>query len=57
MAALTYFAADGSYGDAHGLIILDTRGWGQTDWDKVEMSSDRERIIVALENSVENGDI
>ena len=55
--ALTYFAADGSYGDAHGLIILDTRGWGQTDWDKVEMSSDHDRIIVALENSVENGDI
>lgn len=55
--ALTYFAADGSYGDAHGLIILDTRGWGNDHWDKIDASSDRERIIVALENSVENGDL
>lgn len=55
--ALTYFAADGSYGDAHGLIILDTRGWGNDDWNKIDASPDGERIIVALENAVQNGDL
>ena len=55
--ALTYFANDGSYGDAAGLIILDTRAWNQEQWDEVEMAHDRERVAIALNVALENGDI
>ena len=55
--ALTYFAADGSYGDAAGLVILDTRVWNQEQWDAVETASDYERVAIALNVALEEGDI
>ena len=55
--ALTYFANDGSYGDAAGLVILDTRAWNQEQWDAVENASDYERVAIALNVALENGDI
>ena len=55
--ALTYFAQDGSYGDAAGLIIIDTRAWNQDEWDRVDTAHDRDRVRIALEVGMENGDI
>ena len=55
--ALTYFAQDGSYGDAAGLIIIDARDWNDDQWDRVDNALDLMRASVALEIAVENGDI
>jgi alpha-L-fucosidase len=55
--ALTYFAQDGSYGDASGLIVLDTRAWNAEQWDSVELASDYKRAGTALEVAARNGDI
>lgn len=55
--ALTYFAQDGSYGDAAGLIIIDTRAWNNNEWDRAEMAHDRDRASIALQIAVENGDL
>jgi hypothetical protein len=46
---VTYFAMDGNYGDSHGLVIIDTSAWRNSDWDAIEMASDYDRIVVALE--------
>ena len=45
--AKTYFAEDGSYGDAENLVLLDTSNWTDKDWHEIEWSSDWERPIVA----------
>lgn len=55
--ALTYFAADGSYGDAAGLIIIDARDWNDDQWDRIDTAHDRDRASIALEIAAENGDI
>ena len=55
--ALTYFAADGSYGDAAGLIILDTRAWNKEQWDEVEEASDYVRAAIASRIARVNGEI
>ena len=55
--ALTYFAQDGSYGDAAGLIIIDARDWNDDQWDRVDNALDLMRASVALEIAAENGDI
>lgn len=52
--ALTYFAADGSYGDADGLIILDTRAWGPNDWSLIDNVTDNDRASIAY--TIANGD-
>ena len=46
---LTYFAHDGTYGDAERMIVCDTTGWERSDWWKVESASDDERTAVVLE--------
>ncbi len=45
---MTYFAMDGNYGHAHGLVVIDTSVWVSSDWDAVENASDYDRISVAL---------
>lgn len=55
--ALTYFAADGSYGMVSGIIILDTSAWNEDDWDRVENAGDIERAAIASTIALENGDI
>ena len=52
-----YFANDGSYGDANGLIIIDARAWNADQWERVELALDHERASIALEIAAENGDI
>ena len=55
--ALTYFAGDGSYGDASGLVIIDTRAWNNDQWDSIESASDYTRANVAQSIALLNGDI
>ena len=55
--ALTYFAQDGSYGDAAGLVIIDTRAWNNEQWDRVESASDYARAALAAMIALEGGDI
>jgi len=42
-----YFAADGSYGEATDMIIVDTTDWTNDDWELIEFSADMERSNVA----------
>jgi len=46
--SVTYFAMDGNYGSAHGLVVIDTNGWTDEDWEAVENASDADRFIVAV---------
>jgi hypothetical protein len=43
-----YFAADGNFGEIHGLVVCDTESWTEEDWQQVENASDNERASVAL---------
>jgi len=52
-----YFAQDGSYGNANGLIILDALGWSSDDWERIENASDFNRLDVAIDIAQENGGI
>ena len=45
----TFFAVDGSYGDANNLFVTDTTQWTLEDWEEIEMSRDSDRIEVAEE--------
>ena len=44
-----YFAADGPYGDAAGMIVIDTASWDTDDWDVIENVTDSDRLRVARE--------
>lgn len=43
----SYFAMDGSYGDAEEILIVDTDQWTEDDWDSVHNASDDGRSDVA----------
>ena len=45
----TYFAQDGSYGDAADMVVIDTSDWNDDDWNEIEWASDYERVGVAQE--------
>jgi hypothetical protein len=40
LAGLTYFATDGSYGDASDLAIVDTSEFTEEDWEAIEAEHD-----------------
>jgi hypothetical protein len=42
-----YFAKDGSYGDAEGLVLIDTTEWTAFEWDQVEDAHDTDRVAMA----------
>jgi hypothetical protein len=42
-----YFAIDGNYGDADGIVIVDTSGWTEDDWTAIEEVGDAERANLA----------
>ena len=46
---LTYFAQDGSFGDAYGIEIIDTSDFTETDWRKIWEASDNYKSSVAVE--------
>ena len=45
----TYFASDGSYGRADGMVVLDVSEWTNDDWESIELCSDDDRVRMALE--------
>lgn len=45
--ATSYFAIDGNYGNADGIVIVDTSDWSEDDWSAVEMAGDADRASVA----------
>lgn len=55
--ATSYFAIDGNYGDADGIVIADTSDWSEDDWEAIELAGDRDRASVAyaLAKSDEQG--
>jgi hypothetical protein len=46
---LTYFAKDGSYGDAEELLIIDTSKWSDEEVEAIEMCADSERWNIAAQ--------
>lgn len=44
---LTYFTADGKYGDAKDVTIIDTSEWSETDWDHIKVERDNNRVFIA----------
>jgi D-ribose pyranose/furanose isomerase RbsD len=42
-----YFATDGSWGHAEGMIVLDTVLWTDKDWQRIDEALDDERVTVA----------
>jgi len=45
---LTYFAADGNYGDATGMVIIDTTGWTDEDFEALDEGLDHQRPAEAM---------
>lgn len=43
-----YFATDGNYGGADGLVVVDTSDWTEDEWDAVDNARDNERPAIAL---------
>lgn len=56
---LSYFAIDGSYGDAEGMVVADTSDWTNEMWDMIHESSDFDRGYIAecFENGVPIADV
>jgi len=44
---VTYFAQDGNYGPASGIVMFNTTPWSLNDWDEIDDASDHERVEVA----------
>jgi hypothetical protein len=55
----SYFAKDGNYGYAGGLVVVDTEKWIGEEWAIVEENSDEDRPAVALQlaEMIESGEI
>jgi len=55
-----YFAANGSYGDARGLVIVDTEHFTDGDWEDIENCPDGTRLplaqTIAKQRDTENDD-
>ncbi len=53
---LAYFALDGNYGDAAGLVVMETTHWQEVDWQIIDSTADEHRASVAklLTESYEN---
>ena len=49
MQGATYFATDGSYGDATDLLVIDASLFTEEDWDEIQNASDADRADLAYE--------
>jgi hypothetical protein len=45
----TYFAMDGNYGEAQGMVVIDTTKWSEDDWTQIDEAGDSDRAQVALD--------
>ena len=45
--SLHYFALDGNYGSASGMLVLETTYWRDIDWEILDSASDDQRANVA----------
>jgi len=43
----SYFATDGNYGSAAGIVIADTTSWSEEEWGEIEEASDYLRAATA----------
>ena len=43
----SYFALDGSYGDATEILIVDTDDWTPEEWELINYATDDERSDMA----------
>lgn len=43
-----YFALDGNYGVADGMVVVDTQNWSEADWQAIDEVGDAERANLAL---------
>jgi hypothetical protein len=43
-----YFALDGNYGVADGMVVVDTQNWSEADWQAIDEVGDRDRATLAL---------
>ena len=50
----TYFALDGNYGEAQGMVVIDTTKWSEDDWTQIDEASDSERAQIALDLTRKN---
>lgn len=46
--SLAYFADDGNYGDATGMVVLPVDSFDSHDWEQIDRASDDERVETAL---------
>jgi len=53
---LYYFAADGNYGDAEGLVVVDVSAWSKENWVEVSDEYDRYRAETALVLATQHSD-
>jgi hypothetical protein len=49
MTQWTYFAADGSYGDAKDLVLVNTTDWNDYEWDSVSYAADTDHLPTLAE--------
>lgn len=43
----TYFATDGNYGNADGIVIVDTSDWSEENWTAIDEVGDADRANLA----------
>jgi hypothetical protein len=49
--SVSYFAMDGNYGDADGIVLVETSTFSESEWTEIEEASDHERANLAVEIS------
>lgn len=54
---LAYFADDGSYGSADGMVVVDVGEWDLNDWSDIDEATDSDRVAVAVSKTSEVGSI
>lgn len=52
-----YFDTNGSYGDAEGLVLVDTTGWTKDHWEFIQNLSDGQRAEIAEDLAYGKGSI
>lgn len=53
---ISYFGLDGNYGDAVGLVVVDTSKFTADHWDEIDDASDSARGFIALSIAREIGE-